>query len=137
MRKFLIGLMALAMIGVACSNDDGAGASGPTGATSSETGATGTSPDPCAPESLNLLTAGTLTVGTDNPAFQPWFGGKKGEGEGPWEANPGFGQGNPYTGEGYEGTVAYDVAGRGSSVVRHESFAAALLLADDLAKRRC
>ena len=34
MRKFLIGLMALAVIGVACSNDDTAGASGPTGATS-------------------------------------------------------------------------------------------------------
>ena len=44
MRKFLIGLMALAVIGVACSNDDGAGASGPTGATSPATGATGTSP---------------------------------------------------------------------------------------------
>ena len=44
MRKFLIGLMALAVIGVACSNDDGAGASGPTGATPP---ATGTSADPC------------------------------------------------------------------------------------------
>ena len=42
MRKFLIGLMALAVIGAACSNDDGAGASGPTGATSPASGATGT-----------------------------------------------------------------------------------------------
>ena len=32
MRKFLIGLVALAVIGGGCSNDDGAGASGPTGA---------------------------------------------------------------------------------------------------------
>jgi len=33
--------------------------------------------------------------------------------------------------------VAYDVAASGWPAVRHESFAAALLLADDLAKRRC
>jgi polar amino acid transport system substrate-binding protein len=111
MRKFLIGLTALAVIGVACSNDDGAGASGPTGATSpatGATGATGTSPDPCAPESLNLLTAGTLTVGTDNPAFQPWFGGTGTYG--PWKAQPNSGTGNPASGEGFESAVTYAIA---------------------------
>ena len=74
MRKFLIGLVALAVIGVACgSNDDDAGASAtPPASTPS---ATVRHVDACAPESLNLLTAGTLTIGTDNPAFQPWFGG--------------------------------------------------------------
>ena len=29
----------------------------------------------CAPGSLNLVEDGVLTVGTDNPAFPPWFGG--------------------------------------------------------------
>jgi polar amino acid transport system substrate-binding protein len=108
MRKFLIGLMALAVIGVACSNDDDAGASGPTGATSPATGATGTSPDPCATESLNLLTAGTITIGTDNPAFQPWFGGTGTYG--PWKAQPNSGTGNPASGEGFESAVAYAIA---------------------------
>ena len=108
MRKFLIGLMALAMIGVACANDDGAGASGPTGATSPATGATGSSPDPCAPESLNLLTASTLTIGTDNPAFQPWFGGTGTYGQ--WKAQPNSGTGNPASGEGFESAVAYALA---------------------------
>ena len=29
----------------------------------------------CDKGSLNLVNAGQLTVGTDNPAFPPWFGG--------------------------------------------------------------
>ena len=29
----------------------------------------------CAPGSLNLVEDGVLTIGTDNPAFPPWYGG--------------------------------------------------------------
>ena len=29
----------------------------------------------CATASLNLVNEGQLTVGTDNPAYPPWFGG--------------------------------------------------------------
>ncbi len=108
MRKFLIGLVALAVIGVACATDDddpGASAS-PT--TESPAASDSPSADPCAPESLNLLTAGTLTIGTDNPAFQPWFGGT---GEyGPWKAQPNSGTGNPASGEGFESAAAYAIA---------------------------
>ena len=58
----------------------------------------------CAKANLNLLTAGRLTLGTDNPAFPPWWGG--GETRKPWKTS------NPYSGKGYESAVAYEVARR-------------------------
>jgi polar amino acid transport system substrate-binding protein len=61
--------------------------------------------DQCTTENLNLISPGTLTVGTDNPAFPPWFGGGTPEGS-PWEFN------DPSTGKGYESAVAYAVAER-------------------------
>jgi polar amino acid transport system substrate-binding protein len=102
MRKFLVGLVAVAVVGVACGSDDD------TGASPSAAPATSASADPCATESLDLLTAGTLTVGTDNPAFQPWFGGTGSYG--PWKAQPNSGTGNPASGEGFESAVAYSIA---------------------------
>ncbi|GGN45044.1 polar amino acid transport system substrate-binding protein [Actinoplanes campanulatus] len=61
--------------------------------------ATATSPsaavEPCAPASLATKTAGKLTVGTDNPAYEPWFSENK-----------------PDNGKGYESAVAYQVAER-------------------------
>jgi polar amino acid transport system substrate-binding protein len=56
----------------------------------------------CAKGSLNLLNDGRLTLGTDNPAFPPWWGG--GETRKPWKIS------NPYSGQGYESAVAYAVA---------------------------
>src|SRR3989440_7090381 len=64
----------------------------------------------CAKNNLNLVKPGTLTIGTDNPVFQPWFGGAKGAGQPPWKADPSNGTGNPYTGQGFEGSVAYATA---------------------------
>jgi polar amino acid transport system substrate-binding protein len=58
----------------------------------------------CATGSLNLLNEGKLTLGTDNPAFPPWWGG--GETRKPWKIS------NPYSGQGYESAVAYAVAGQ-------------------------
>jgi polar amino acid transport system substrate-binding protein len=51
----------------------------------------------------NVMHSGTLTVGTDNPAFPPWFGGgtKKGSA---WKIN------DPSTGKGFESAVVYAVA---------------------------
>ena len=60
--------------------------------------------DECATESLNPVTPGQLTVGTDNPAFPPWFEGGTPDGSS-WEIN------DPSTGEGFESAVAYAVAG--------------------------
>jgi polar amino acid transport system substrate-binding protein len=58
----------------------------------------------CAKANLNLLNDGRLTLGTDNPAFPPWWGG--GETRKPWKTS------NPYSGKGYESAVAYEVARR-------------------------
>jgi polar amino acid transport system substrate-binding protein len=56
----------------------------------------------CAIDNLNLLNEGKLTLGTDNPAFPPWWGG--GQTRKPWKVS------NPYSGQGYESAVAYAVA---------------------------
>ncbi len=60
----------------------------------------------CAPEDLATKTAGTLTVGTDNPAFPPYFS-EPAEGETatePWEF------GDPTNGQGFESAIAYALA---------------------------
>jgi polar amino acid transport system substrate-binding protein len=102
MRKFLIGLMGLTMIAVACGSNDNtnAGSTGATGSTSSPTSAQ-TAAD-CA-QSATLVTSGTLTVGTDNPAYPPYFeGGTKNGSQ--WKLN------DPNTGKGFESAVAYAAA---------------------------
>src|ERR687891_1755661 len=58
----------------------------------------------CTKANLNLIEDGRLTLGTDNPAFPPWWGG--GETRRPWKIS------NPYSGQGYESAVAYAIAGR-------------------------
>ncbi|MFD7908904.1 ABC transporter substrate-binding protein [Kitasatospora sp. NPDC059747] len=55
-------------------------------------GASGTSAG-CAPGALATRTAGTLTIGTDKPAYDPWFSEDK-----------------PENGKGFESAVAYAVA---------------------------
>jgi polar amino acid transport system substrate-binding protein len=51
--------------------------------------------------SCPTLTSGMLTIGTDNPAYPPWYGGSQGHG---WKIS------DPYSGKGYESAVAYAVA---------------------------
>ncbi len=58
----------------------------------------------CSKASLDLVSDGTLTIGTDNPAYPPWFAG--GEGAKPWKIN------DPNKGKGLEPAVAYAVAKR-------------------------
>jgi polar amino acid transport system substrate-binding protein len=87
-------IVALALVAAAgCGGDENGGAAA---TTTAET-------DACARDQLQLKEPGKLTIGTDNPAFPPWF-----EGEGPegseWEVS------DPSTGEGFESAVAYAVA---------------------------
>lgn len=49
----------------------------------------------CAPGALDTQTPGKLTIGTDNPAYEPWFSDNK-----------------PANGKGFESAVAYQVAER-------------------------
>ena len=53
------------------------------------------SQDACAKDSLDLKTPGTLTIGTDSPAYEPWFANN-----------------DPSNGKGFESAVAYAVAGQ-------------------------
>jgi polar amino acid transport system substrate-binding protein len=55
----------------------------------------------CSKADLNLVTPGQLTVGTDNPAYPPWFGGNE---KAPWKIS------DPRSGQGFESAVAYAVA---------------------------
>jgi polar amino acid transport system substrate-binding protein len=55
----------------------------------------------CDKADLNLVSPGELTVGTDNPAYPPWFGGNE---NAPWKVS------DPRSGEGFESAVAYAVA---------------------------
>jgi polar amino acid transport system substrate-binding protein len=55
----------------------------------------------CAKGNLKTVSAGKLTVGTDNPAYPPWFGGAEKK---PWKVS------DPRSGKGFESAVAYAVA---------------------------
>jgi polar amino acid transport system substrate-binding protein len=72
------------------------------GSTSSPAGSA--QANPCAKSNLTLVTPGQLTIGTDNPAYDPFFLGPTGDG---WT-----GQFNhdPYNDQGFESATAYAVA---------------------------
>ncbi len=57
----------------------------------------------CAPASLALKTPGTLTIGTDNPAYPPYFAPSSPD-PSPWQL------GDPANQQGFESAVAYAVA---------------------------
>ncbi|MEO3805523.1 ABC transporter substrate-binding protein [Nonomuraea sp. B1E8] len=76
-------LLAFAVAVVGCAPvDDTATTAAPTGSTA------------CAKEQLQLVTPGKLTVGTDKPAYEPWFKDD-----------------DPNNGQGFESAVAFAVAG--------------------------
>jgi polar amino acid transport system substrate-binding protein len=91
-------LLVLAALAAGCGGDDDEEEAAPPAATATET-----AEDECAKESLQLVEPGRLTIGTDNPAFPPWFDGGAEQGS-EWELN------DPATGEGYESAVAYAIA---------------------------
>jgi polar amino acid transport system substrate-binding protein len=79
----------LAFLAAGCGGSDEEQAAGDTTAVSCDKG------------DLNLVNEGRLTIGTDNPAFPPWFGGDE---KAPWKVS------DPRSGEGFESAVAYAVA---------------------------
>jgi polar amino acid transport system substrate-binding protein len=63
--------------------------------------------NPCDKATLATLHAGKLTVGTDNPAYPPYFQPPaSGNATSPWEL------GDPTNGQGFESAVAYAVAAK-------------------------
>ena len=111
--------LALALIAVLAAACTSAGASaspvassGPSiaaSATASAPPSVAPSPtaDACATGSLAVVTTGKLTIGTDNPAYPPYFaenaGGTK---TAPWEL------GDPTNGKGFESAMGYAIAER-------------------------
>lgn len=96
MRRALLLLVLAAglLVAAGCgSDDDDGGDAG--GATTAETAS-------CEKDQLELVEAGKLTIGTDNPAFPPWFEGTK-EFD-PWDPT------TEPTKKGYEQEVAYGIA---------------------------
>ena len=91
MRRSLALVLVLALAGCGGSSSSNSDSSG-TGSANS-----------CAKADLNLVNGGQLTVGTDNPAFPPWFGGPE---KSPWKVS------DPRSGQGFESAVAYAVAGK-------------------------
>jgi polar amino acid transport system substrate-binding protein len=93
MRKVLPALLLvlLALAAAGCGGDDDESAGGTT-----------TNAASCDKDSLELVTPGQLTIGTDNPAFPPWFEGTKKFD--PWDPT------TPPTKKGYEAEVAYGIA---------------------------
>jgi polar amino acid transport system substrate-binding protein len=86
-------LVALAAVMVATAGCGG-GANAPA--------STSTAAASCAKSQLTLVKPGQLTVGTDNPAYPPWFAG--GTNSSFWKIN------DPATGKGFESATAYAVA---------------------------
>jgi polar amino acid transport system substrate-binding protein len=85
-RPLFAALLSLAALATACSPADDQTA----GTTSSPTGST---TEACAKDALQTKTAGKLTLGTDKPAYAPWFVDD-----------------DPANGKGFESAVAYAVA---------------------------
>ena len=105
MRKLFAFLVVGSLLFAACAEDNptiggtGGTASGGTGATTPATAA-----DCAAANADAFKNQGTLTIGTDNPAFPPWFSGGETDAHSEWKFD------DPYTGKGYEAATAYAVA---------------------------
>ncbi len=89
----LLGLVALAATLATV-----AGCGGSSHTVNTQTNASGS----CAKSHLNLVKPGQLTIGTDNPAYPPWYAG--GTKSSFWKIN------DPSNGKGFESATAYAVA---------------------------
>src|SRR6186713_3252355 len=87
-RGLTLASLPLLLAAVACAPTDDSTES----STSPSASASTTTAD-CTPDTLDLLQAGTLNIGTDSPAYEPWFSDD-----------------DPTNGKGYESAVAYAVA---------------------------
>ena len=95
-RQLRLAALAAALTAtVATAAGCGGGSSSPTTTTSKAAAA-------CAKSQLKLVKPGQLTVGTDNPAYPPWYAG--GTKSSFWKIN------DPSTGKGFESATAYAVA---------------------------
>lgn len=94
-RHLAVATLATATIALtACAPTDEAD-SGTDSGSSETSGSTSETPaaDECTPDTMETVSEGTLTIATDDPAYEPWFVDN-----------------DPTNGEGYESAVAYAIA---------------------------
>lgn len=113
--KISLSLGLIAIVATACSS--GGASSSPAASTApapstaavsaAPSVAPSATPDACAPANLALATPGKLTIGTDNPAYPPYFKETTGgAATAPWQI------GDPTNGTGFESAVGYAIADR-------------------------
>jgi polar amino acid transport system substrate-binding protein len=90
-RGLALASLPLFLAAVACAPVDDSTGSG--GQSSSSSASASASADQCATDQLALKKPGQLTIGTDSPAYDPWFS-----------------KNDPTNGKGFESAVAYAVA---------------------------
>src|SRR4051794_41946837 len=97
MRKSLLAIAfaAVALAASACGSSSSSSSSTPTGGSTGQT---------CSPATNKTLTANTLTIGTDNPAYYPYFSG------GPRHHRAGQVNKHPDKNKGFQDAVAYAAA---------------------------
>jgi polar amino acid transport system substrate-binding protein len=95
-----LGLAVLSVVTAACASTSSTSSTSAGGSTSSST--TPATAADCA-AAATLVNPGTLTIGTSNPAYPPYFDGGAPSGS-EWKIN------DPSTGKGFESAVAYDIA---------------------------
>ena len=99
-------LLAACTSGATVAPSSAAPSVAPTTASTEPSVAASPSVDACAKDSLAVKTPGKLTIGTDNPAYPPYFQIPDGTATAPWEL------GDPTNGEGFEGAFAYALAAK-------------------------
>ncbi|MFN8078393.1 MAG: ABC transporter substrate-binding protein [Kineosporiaceae bacterium] len=92
-RSFFVLMAGVALGATACAPQDSGSSSTSSAASGGSSAAASASANACAKDSLKLHTAGKLTIGTDKPAYAPWFVDD-----------------TPSNGKGFESAVAYAVA---------------------------
>jgi len=94
-RSRMLRILGLMVMTAALATVAGCGASG---TSNTQTTASGS----CTKSQLKLVKAGQLTIGTDNPAYPPWYAG--GTKSSFWKVN------DPSNGKGFESATAFAVA---------------------------
>ena len=111
--KISLSLGLVAIVAAACSS--GGASSSPAASAAASAAAVSAAPsvapsatpDACAPATLALATPGKLTIGTDNPAYPPYFlETTGGAATAPWQI------GDPTNGTGFESAVGFAIADR-------------------------
>ena len=103
----LLAIVAAGMLVAACQAPAGEGSESAAASSAAASASASEAVSACVPAAeLPTKTPGTLTVGTDNPAFPPYFSEPEGDEEAtdPWEF------GDPNNGRGFESAMAYELA---------------------------